>query len=79
MRYDPDGNEKRRARKGEESCRACEYRCSLRVCAFPYARCHWDAGNGGSYDRDECSACQGARCRADDYAGDCKHFTARKA
>lgn len=74
MRYDPDGNEKRRARKGEVTCKACRYRCAMRCCSFPYVKCHWDAGIY-TYDRDQCLLCLEDRCRADDAA--CAHFVMR--
>lgn len=64
MRYDPDGNEKRRARKGEQRCGECRvYQCPLRrvLCPTERANCMM----------------KGRPCRADDYAGDCKHFAGR--
>lgn len=57
MRYDPDNNVKRSARKGERRCGECYY-----------------------FDVDACQACVRPPydCRADDYAGDCKHFSPRR-
>lgn len=63
MRYDPDGNEKRRARKGEQRCGECgAYQCPLRRVLHPTERAN-------------CMR-KGQPCRADDYAGACAHFVA---
>ena len=63
-RLDPDGNQKRRARKGEVRCGECEW--FLPPVPGEPALC-------------ACNDFQRADrfCRSDDYAGTCKHFTRR--
>ena len=71
-RHDPNGHEKRRAKKGERRCGECS-----RYCCEPSNACvtcrlvfrnHFDEYT--DYDDAE----ESARCRADDYAGDCEHY-----
>jgi hypothetical protein len=66
-RYDPDGNEKRRARKGERRCDECvfyeaatDWRCPPLCCTVVGLRREF------------------SRCRADDYAGECQSFNAKE-
>lgn len=63
-RYDPDGNEKRRAKTGERQCVECARRQKMLGKFY----CFW------ALIEDE----REALCRADDYAGDCRHFKGMK-
>lgn len=77
-RYDPDGKEKRRAKKGETRCGDCkEY--LPRYISGGYYGMDYDGEVRWFKRRILPASCMGdSGCRADDYAGDCTHSSWRE-
>lgn len=78
-RYDPDGNPKRRAKKGEDKCNRCVHRdqwtCECRLIQ-PDPAVTADRILALFAGMSKAHPSQRA-CRADDYAGDCRHYKPR--
>jgi len=79
-RYDPDGKEKRRAKKGELSCDSCYWCKSSRTEPKLYCEEVDCTGTRCRFLKDgRCHPkCRGCACDPSDYAGDCTHFVRRE-